>query len=539
MNRRSGQLGNVVAIGLLVSAACSSDDASPEGTLEEESSDSGVTADAAAFGDDAGAGSERTMDTIEMGIRGPLEVTATSHPFGAADHLRVPMDLDSMGFVEEEFILSGLANVYTWPAGSREAQVQTPDAPYATRVLVRRPADEADFSGVVVVELLNPTNLVDLEIGWALSYDYFVRTGAAWVGVTSKPVTVAALKAFDPERYAELSWANPAPSEGCTPGLDSDASTENGLIWDIFSQLGASLRNEEDAERLVGAPVDRVYGFGYSQSGGMLQTYMAAIHPLDVKAHGSPVYDGYLSATFGGVAPINQCEAALPRSDARANATDIGVPVIKVNSQTDTRTLYWARKPDADAAPEQFRLYEVAGAGHATDAEVNFGPAPDDVEKAGVTPPALVCGDHERSRFPLGLVFNAAFANLDAWVRDGTAPPPGRVISVVESEEAGARGGVVIEVDEVGNALGGVRLPHVEAPTSTWYASNPAGGSLACILSGYEVPLEADELTSLYPDHASYVAQVEAAVEQLVADRYLLPADGEALIAEAQAAPVP
>ena len=47
---------------------------------------------------------------------GPLPVSATSYPFGAADHTRTPSDLKAVGYVEEEFLFSGIANVYDWPA---------------------------------------------------------------------------------------------------------------------------------------------------------------------------------------------------------------------------------------------------------------------------------------------------------------------------------------------------------------------------------------------------------------------------------------
>src|SRR3954470_1034157 len=46
------------------------------------------------------------------GVRGPLPVTATSYPFGAADHTRVPANLEAIGYIEEEFLVAGTANVY-------------------------------------------------------------------------------------------------------------------------------------------------------------------------------------------------------------------------------------------------------------------------------------------------------------------------------------------------------------------------------------------------------------------------------------------
>src|SRR4051812_25996593 len=49
------------------------------------------------------------------GVRGPLPVTATSYPFGAADHTRVPANLEAIGYIEEEFLVAGAANVYDSP----------------------------------------------------------------------------------------------------------------------------------------------------------------------------------------------------------------------------------------------------------------------------------------------------------------------------------------------------------------------------------------------------------------------------------------
>jgi Alpha/beta hydrolase domain len=116
----------------------------------------------------------------------PLPVSADSYPFGAADHQWIPQNVARDDYVEEEFIVSGTANVYSWPAPG-PAVVRTPDAPYTTRVLVRRPALAEDFSGNVVVELLNPSNLFDLNIGWALMNREIIHNGDIWVGIAIKP----------------------------------------------------------------------------------------------------------------------------------------------------------------------------------------------------------------------------------------------------------------------------------------------------------------------------------------------------------------
>src|SRR5581483_7573380 len=49
-------------------------------------------------------------------VSGPLPVTAESHPFLAEDHNLQPLALSQVGYVEEEFLISGNANVYDWAA---------------------------------------------------------------------------------------------------------------------------------------------------------------------------------------------------------------------------------------------------------------------------------------------------------------------------------------------------------------------------------------------------------------------------------------
>ena len=79
-------------------------------------------------------------------VTGPIAETASSYPFGAADHERVPEDLARVGYTEQEYFVSGKANVYNWPAPG-PAVVRTAGAPYTTRILVRRPATASSFSG--------------------------------------------------------------------------------------------------------------------------------------------------------------------------------------------------------------------------------------------------------------------------------------------------------------------------------------------------------------------------------------------------------
>src|SRR5437762_530902 len=62
------------------------------------------------------AQSPRTAATPLPTVTGPLPVTATSYPFMAASRTLGAPDLPKLGYVEEEYIVSGNANVYDWLA---------------------------------------------------------------------------------------------------------------------------------------------------------------------------------------------------------------------------------------------------------------------------------------------------------------------------------------------------------------------------------------------------------------------------------------
>ncbi len=475
-----------------------------------------------------------SADTPIPDVSGPIAVTKASHPFGGAEFQLRPQNLRRDGYVEEEYLVSGEANVYTWPAPG-PAQVRTAGAEYTTRILVRRPRKAKDSSGNVIVEMLNPSNLFDLNIGWALSHEEFMRRGDTWVGITAKPIAVDALKTFDPQRYRRLSFANPLalsdPANCATVPADSSRTTENGLIWDINSQVGAWLKSQRRSNPLRGS-VERLYGFGYSQTGGYLNTYINAIHPLDVRRNGRPIFDAYLievaGGAFVGLVPINQCEPAPPVSDPRRQIANVGVPVMRAMSQSDYRTGIASRRPDSDARGDRYRHYEVAGAGHASPDELYYSAEPDDIVQAGRAVPPMACNEGPRSRLSMSLASNAMFRNLDLWVRRGIAPPRAAPILV--------ENGVPV-LDEHENVIGGVRSPWVDVPTATWFGS--ATGASFCFIAGWERPFGDAKLRALYPTHADYVAKVVRSTGRLVADRFITLPDGLDLIRQAIEADVP
>jgi hypothetical protein len=470
-----------------------------------------------------------------------LPVTASSHPFGGAVWQLRPQDLADHGYVEEEYLLSGDANVYEW--SGNQAVVRTADVPYTTRMLVRRPVRAARMSGTVVVEPLNPSNLFDLNIGWAMSGDQFMRNGDVWVGFSSKPVAVKALKTFDDSRYGRLDWTNPLPlsdPRNCTsiqtivdPPAERSRATEDGLVWDIISQVGTWLKSDAASNPLVAgrgkhraSRVERAYGFGYSQTGSMLITYINAIQPRVVAAEGEPIYDGYFVGVAGGrfigAAPLNQCTPVPPLGDPRRSIRDAGVPVIQMMSQSDYLTGIDSRGPDGSTPPDLYRHYEMAGAAHATPDELYYSARPEDIEAAGRNVPPMACNEGPRSRFPNRIFIDAALRNIDSWSRYGLKAPPGRDILVENGQPV---------LDEFGNVVGGLRSPYLDVPTSTWFASST--GASFCGIAGHEVPFDQATLDALYPSRGAYVSAVARNVHALVRDRYITPHDGLDLLLEA------
>src|SRR5579871_5342805 len=138
-----------------------------------------------------------------------------ANPFLRSSRLLKPIDLPKLGYTEDEYLISGKANVYDW-ATDGALTVKTADAPYTTRILVRHPADPAKFSGAVVVEIMNAARTWDWSMMWGYLWPQIVEHGDAWVGVTM-PGGVPGLEKYDHVRYGRISFRNPATG-ACADG---------------------------------------------------------------------------------------------------------------------------------------------------------------------------------------------------------------------------------------------------------------------------------------------------------------------------------
>jgi hypothetical protein len=283
-------------------------------------------------------------------------------------------------------------------------------------------------------------------------------------------------------------------------------------------------------------PVSRLHMTGQSQTAGYARTYASVFARTVEGPNGGPLYDAYLySGSPPWQVPLNQCRADLADDDPRLITPGVGVPVIEIFTQGDMGTNLATRRPDADTREDRFRRYEVAGTPHvdpweeisfASDADRNR-VRPHRSSEAGCQPADVTPTD-----FPNRYVFDAAWRNLDRWVRANVPAPHGAPLELKPA--AGPfRPDNAFVTDAYGNAKGGVRTA-VEVPTARWVGAKTGGFS--CLFIGYKYPFTPVQLAQMYPNEAIYRSKLQAAVARLRAARWLMPEDGEEILRAAGAA---
>jgi hypothetical protein len=430
-------------------------------------------------------------------------------------------DLSEVGYRQEEYFFSGIATswVNTDELGSNGAWPVEPaeGAEYTSRMVVQRPIDDGAFNGTVVIEWFNVTGGLDSAPDWFQTHTELFREGYAWVGVSAQKVGVEGgpglfdipLKLVDPERYGALSH----------PG--------DSFAYDIFSQAAQAVRRPVGLDPLEGLEVERVIAVGQSQSAFYLTTLYNAINPV------LDVFDAYLvhgrAATSAPLSQPPQAEILAP--DVVFLRDDQDEPAIIYQSESDLFTgirYLPARQPDG----ETVRLWEVAGSAH-TDAyttvkaPLDRGGDPtvaDVIATTAARPPFIDC-PLPINDGPSHWVAKAALAALDAWVRNGTPASRARRLQVNATEDG-------FEVDEFGNALGGIRTPYVDAPVAK--LSGLGQASTICTLFGTTVLFDDLNLLELYPTREDYVRAIDGATEEAVEAGFLLEADADLIRSRAR-----
>jgi len=446
-------------------------------------------------------------------ITGPITGGAHGRPFSS--YLG---DISTVGYVEEEYFIEGEANAYE-PVGEIQIdgkfRVEKIGAkPYRTRLLVRRPINQAKFNGTVIVEWLNVSAGFDI----ACADPRGIYDGFAWVGVSAQRVGVHGYEAalhpplppekglvyWDPARYGSLS----------IPG--------DSLSYDIFTQGARAVGPHRTGklDPMGGLKVRKLIAIGASQSGYRLVSYINGIQKTE------KVFDALMPLVFAGrsapwvdASPNSLMARWMAQSKIR---DDLTAKVMAINSETEANAYRAVRQADTG----RFRYWEIAGASHgATAQEARIKRI---MDRDGLTAPNNAPPLHT-SDVMWTPTCDAAILQVHRWINGGPAP---RAQAKIQFETTGGK--PVIKRDQHGNAIGGVRLPDMDAPIAKTLGSSKDSAWL-----GQTFPFSRDELKRLYPTHQAYVAQVKAAADRAVKQGVIPPYRGAEYVAEAQGAAIP
>lgn len=392
------------------------------------------------------------LPTVEGPIEGPGEMHPSvrgpsTHPF--LDEMPADTMPDHFGYVTEEYFVSGEAG----------------GSPYETRIVIRRPADIADFSGMVLVEVMHPSSSA---LMWQAARVGLMKRGHVAVEIDDQQGRIDTLQAYNGERYADL-------------------SVGEGGNNDVIAQVGRLVREQFPAGGEWSDTIEAIILAGTSATAATALNYMESHHESHRLEDGSPIFDGLLPAATANAFPLYD------------------IPTIHNPTQTEAfrgsaegeAPAYWREDSDDEATP--FRLYEYAGMPHL---ETREAPAFD----------AATCEEQVVSAFMYNAVTFQVIQHLFDWVAYGITPPHADRIGV-DNDESGD--GSQLALDAYGNATGGIRSPQLEVPTRTFVVPNSGEGML-CALSGYDVPFTGDQLAELYESPEDYAAQLQASAYSLI-----------------------
>jgi hypothetical protein len=405
-------------------------------------------------------------------ITGPVSGPGRMYPDPPVSVVATAVKVDDFPYVTEEYFVSGTVN----------------DAPYTTRIIVRRPRNAAAFSGTVVAEALHAGGR-SLIFEW--SRQSILTRNHVFVEIVHSGANVNLLKTFNPERYGSLTIAM-------------------GQTNEVIAQAGRLIKSRTGP--FAAYDVRRITLMGTSASSGTVRNYLGA-HATLRMPDGKPIFDGFLLTSTNGNTP-------LPVVD---------VPMIQMPTQTEVTT--WAeqgiayRRPDSDDAANRFRLYEVAGMPHNNSRE---SPA---FQNDPCTLPV--------TDFPAGAFTGLALNHLIEWIANGKTPPHAPPIAV-DQNTAGDNSHLAL--DEFGNAKGGIRNVWVDVPIASYGVfgkGKTAAQDRLCQLAGTEVPLAEATLRTLYRSKDDYVARVDQRLEQLIAEGWFLPEYADMVRADAKREVIP
>lgn len=407
------------------------------------------------------------LPTLSARITGPGEMF-DSAPSQAPGH--GPADY---GYVTDEYFVSGTAD----------------GKPYTSRLVVRRPSDDADFSGLVLAESMHSSGAAH---AFEFTAMYVMDSGHAAVEILTVP----------PTRFVEFNAAR-----------YRDLEIVDGQANDILAQVGALIKDDEGP--FAGLEVRKMVLSGSSMSSGTLINYLPA-HRVYRTPEMERIYDGYMPTSVGSTIP------------------GVDVPLIQLPTMHEYETSV-PRRQDSDEPGQQYRLYEFAAIGH-VDSRDNVRLLPNPCAQP-------------LSTFPAQAYMSVGLHQLFRWVDEGIVPP--RADRIILDRNVDNDGSQML-LDEHGNGRGGIRNPYVDLPVAKyvaintpadppipnphwWITDNLNGAAIMCRLSAYQIPFSKAMLRNLYGTPRNYQRRVEERLDELEAAGWSLPVYREMILADARA----
>ena len=398
------------------------------------------------------------------------EVTGPGPMFDSTPSLAPGKGLAAFAYETHEYLMSGTA------AGE----------PYTTRLVVRRPADMAKFSGLVLAEAMHGSGSAHM---FEFTSIYLMSSGHIAVEVLTTPP--AQFLTLNEPRYRALKLSGAQTNE-------------------ILAQAGALVREG----RLLGAPVRKMVLGGTSMTAAVTINYIPA-NMVYRTPQMQRIYDGFLPMSNGAL------------------IGDTDVPIVHVPTMHEVSGNITNRQ-DSDAPGKQYRLYEFSGMGHIdTRDSVRLKPDPCQLPL---------------STFPVQAYMSVALHHLLTWVDKGVAPPKAERILIDRDqsndgsmmaldEDGNPRGGIRTTYVDVPMAKYTIS-PAAQNPVVPHAAAFIANGGqqaadLMCRLSTSQADLPAARMKALYKTKQGYTAAVAKRLTELEKAGWSLPVYREMILADA------
>jgi hypothetical protein len=358
--------------------------------------------------------------------------------------------------------------------------------PYKTRIVVRKPAGNGKFSGLVLLEAMHPSGSAHM---FEFTSIYSMSNGHAAVEI--QPAGgLQVVRDSNPERYKDFQAANNQTNE-------------------IIAQVGALVKSKDKSSPFAGLNVRKIVLGGTSATAATLNAYLPA-HLIYRTPDMQRIYDGFM-----------------PTSTAASNAK-IDVPIIHVPTMHEVQGNQISTRADSDAAGDQYRMYAFPGMGHVDSRDnVRLLPNP--------------CAN-ELDTFPAQAYMSVALHYLYQWVDKGVAPPKAdRVVkegnNVVLDERGNWKGGIRTPYTDVPFAK--YAAPNTAAatlpakPSDYVRINGQRGAQQMCNLSAYQVSFSKEELRKLYGNKRTFRNNFEKRLAELEKAGWSLPVYRDLIEADA------